>query len=675
MNHKHNLHKDTSHKYKPSHKHETHGGHGHHDHAAMIAEYWKRFIVSTILTIPILILSPSLQEILGYTIVFPGRNILLWIMSSIVYIYGGKPFIAGLIREVKNRLPGMMTLIGVAITTAYIYSSLVVFLIPGKTFFWELATLIDVMLIGHWIEMKSILGASKAVEKLVKAMPSKAHLIRGDGSIVDVHVSEVNRGDRILVKPGEKIPVDGVVVNGSSTVDESLVTGESKPVYKNIGSKVIAGTVNLDGSLIVEATAVGGETYLSQVIKLIQRIQTSKSRLQDLANRVAKWLTIIALTVGFVTFIIWLLYIGDLLFALERAVTVMVITCPHALGLAIPLVVSRSTAITASKGILIRNRSVFEYAHRVDTVVMDKTGTLTRGRPIVVKTMPISNDLDVEELVSLAASVEKHSSHPLANAIVGYAGKLSLKLRDVADFRNIPGVGVEGVVDGLKIVVASPRYVVENMGDEPVETRKYVEEGYTVVYVITGDNIAGAIILDDEIREESMEAIRELKRRGIDVVMLTGDAENVAKRVAKELGIDRYFAEVLPHQKAEIVYKLREEGRIVAMVGDGVNDAPALIEADVGIAIGAGTDIAIESADIILVKNDPRDVVEAIDISMRTYRKIKQNLLWAVDYNVFAIPAAAGILYFIGFLLPPALGALFMSASTVIVAINASTLK
>ncbi len=647
----------------------------HKDHGSMITDYKRRFVLSTILTIPIVLFSPSIQGFLGYTLDFPGRLYVLWAMSTIVYLIGGKPFLIGLFKELRNKIPGMMTLIGVAITVAYIYSSLATFIIAGKTFFWELATLIDVMLLGHWIEMKSVLGASRAVEKLVKALPDKAHLVKPDGSILEVHVSKINKGDKVLVKPGEKIPVDGIVVDGSSSVDESLVTGESKPVYKTIGSRVIAGTINLDGSLVVEAVAIGKETYLSKVVELIQRIQASKSKLQDLANRVAKWLTIISLSVGTLTFIIWFIYVGDPVFALERAVTVMVITCPHALGLAIPLVIARSTALTASKGILIRNRTVFEKTHKVDTVAMDKTGTLTKGKPRVVKVLSLKESIDEENILRYAASLEKHSSHPLAQAIVKQAEKQGIKLLRVDEFKNIPGKGVYGVINGKKVLVVSPRYILEKSIEQPVIMNKYIDEGYTITYVVVDDEIIGSIILDDEIREESREAIKELKNRGIRIVMLTGDSENVARRVAKELGIDEYYAEVLPHQKAEIIHKLREEGRIVAMVGDGINDAPALIEADVGIAIGAGTDIAIESADIILVKNDPRDVVEVIDISKKTYRKIKQNLIWAIGYNVFAIPAAAGALYFIGFLLPPAVGALLMTASTVIVAINATTLK
>lgn len=668
---------------KEHHKHVNHSGHAKasthtHTHSlgheAMIEDFKRRFVVSAILTIPILLLSPTIQNFLGFRLEFAGSTYLLWFLSSIVYVYGGKPFLVGLYREVKERLPGMMTLIGVAITTAYVYSSMTTFFIPGKTFFWELATLIDVMLLGHWIEMKSVMGASKALEKLVKALPSMAHLIK-DGEVVDVHVSSLRKGDKILVKPGEKIPVDGVVVEGSSSVDESIVTGESKPVYKTIGSKVIAGTVNLDGSLIVEAVSIGEETYLSQVIELIKRVQASKSRVQDIANRIAKWLTIIALSVGSVTFIVWLLFIGDPVFALERAVTVMVITCPHALGLAIPLVIARSTAITASNGILVRNREVFEKAFKVNAVVMDKTGTLTEGRPIVKNVVVFDESFSREEIVSLAASLEKYSEHPIAKAIVEYAVENSIGLSDPRDFKNIPGKGVEGVVDGRKVAVVNQYYVLEKGIELPSKAREYIGLGYTTVFIVIDNSVRGMIILDDKIRRESYEAVRKLKEMGIRVVMLTGDQKSVAERVSRELGIDEYYAEVLPHQKIEVVKKIKEKGYIVAMVGDGVNDAPALMEADVGIAIGAGTDIAIESADIVLVKNDPRDVVKVIDISRRTYKKIKQNLAWAIGYNVFAIPAAAGVFYNIGFLLPPALGALFMSVSTVIVAVNASLLK
>ncbi|WFO76324.1 cadmium-translocating P-type ATPase [Desulfurococcaceae archaeon MEX13E-LK6-19] len=641
-------------------------------HEGMAEEYKKRLIVSVALTIPIILLSPSIRSITGIGIIIPWQNTILWLLASIVYLYGGYPFLKGLVLELRNKMPGMMTLIGVAISVAYFYSSMVVFLIPGKMFFWELATLIDIMLLGHWIEMKVVAGASKALEKLVKALPTKAHLVRDDGSIVDVDVSTLKPGDKVIVKPGEKIPVDGVVVEGTTSVDESIVTGESLPVSKKPGDKVIAGTINLDGSIVVKAVSVGKETYLAQVVELVKKIQMSKSRVQDLANRAAKWLTIIALSSGFITFNAWLLMGYDLVFALERAVTVMVITCPHALGLAIPLVIARSTALSASNGILIRNRIAFEKTKSVNLVVFDKTGTLTHGILGVRDVIILDKNYDKEKLLYLAASVEQHSGHPIAKSIVEYAKNNGVKPGKVDGFKSYPGIGVEGRVDGTIVRVVGPSYI--KSAKIPVESIPNAGEG-TVVFVVVDNTVVGAITLSDIVKKESYEAISELKKMGIKTVMITGDNRAVAKKVAEELGIDEFYAEVLPHEKVEIVKRFKEKGYVVAMVGDGINDAPALMEADVGIAIGAGTDIAIESADIVLSRSDPRDVVKAIVLSKKTYRKIKENLLWATGYNAFAIPAAAGVFYGFGFLLPPALGALLMSLSTVIVAINASLLK
>ncbi len=661
------------------HKHGEHAGHreGQHDHSheAMIADYRRRFTVSVILTIPIILLSPSIQDFLGYRITLPGQSYILWFLSTVVYVYGGYPFIRGLVDEVRKRLPGMMTLIGVAISVAYFYSTAVTFFIRGVTFFWELATLIDVMLLGHWIEMKTIAGASRALELLAKAMPTTAHLLR-DGSVVDVPVSEIKPGDRILVRPGEKIPVDGVVVEGESSVDEALVTGESKPVTKRPGDKVIAATVNMEGSLVIEAEKTGSETYIAQVIELIKRIQESKSRAQDLANRAAKWLTIIALSGGALTVVAWVLLGKDLAFALERAVTVMVIACPHALGLAVPLVIARSTAIAAMNGLLIRNRIGFEKARELTAVIFDKTGTLTKGEFGVTDVVLLGDSVTEEELVSLAASLERHSEHPIAQGIVRYAESRGLALLNVEGFKALPGRGVEGLVNGRKVMVVSPGYLREN-GITVTDDRitRLAGQGKTLVYVLIDGRVAGAIALADIIREESREAIRRLKEMGIATVMLTGDNRRVAEWVARELGIDEVYAEVLPHEKVGVVRRVREKGHVVAMVGDGINDAPALVEADVGIAIGAGTDVAIESADIVLVKNDPREVPTVIDLARRTYRKIVQNLLWATGYNVVALPLAAGVLYKAGILLPPAVGALFMTISTVIVAINASLLR
>jgi len=651
------------------------GSHRKHSHEVMIADFKRRFIVSTILTIPVVLLSPSIQRFLGYELVFPGYIFALWFLSSIIYVYGGYPFLKGLVGEVRKKLPGMMTLIGVAISVAYFYSSAVVFIIPGETFFWELATLIDVMLLGHWIEMRTIAGASRALELLAKSMPTVAHLVK-EGGVVEVPVSEVKPGDKVLVRPGEKIPVDGVVVEGSSSVNEALVTGESKPVSKKPGDKVIAATMNLEGSLIIVAEKTGRDTYIAQVIELIRKIQESKSKAQDLANRAAKWLTIIALTGGSITLTVWSLVGAGFPFALERAVTVMVIACPHALGLAVPLVIARSTALAAMKGLLIRNRVGFEKAKDIGAVVFDKTGTLTKGEFGVSDTVVLSNDLAEEELVKLAASLEQHSEHPIARGIVDYASRNRIGLYGVEKFKALPGRGVEGVINGKKVMVVSSGYLRENnivLEDRRVD--ELAKQGKTVVYVLVDGKPAGVIALADMIREESREAIRRLKSMGLKTVMLTGDNRRVAEWVAKELGIDEFYAEVLPHEKVEVIRKVKAQGYVTAMVGDGINDAPALVEADVGIAIGAGTDVAVESADIVLVRSDPRDVPEIIGLARKTYRKIVENLLWATGYNAVTIPLAAGVLYNMGILLPPAIGALLMTISTVIVAINATLLK
>ena len=651
----------------------SHHHHGHEEahadhHRAMMEDYKRRFLVSLALTVPILLLSPEVKSLLGLEYSLPGEEYVLWALSTAVYAYGGKPFLAGMVDELRKRLPGMKTLVSVAITAAYLYSSSVVFLIPGRFFFWELATLIDVMLLGHWIEMRSVLGASRALEMLVEALPRTARLVR-DGEVVEVHVSELKPGDRVLVRPGDKVPVDGVVVEGSTSVDESLITGESRPVYKAPGSTVIAGTINLDGSVIVEVRSAGKDTYLSQVIELVKSIQASKSRAQDLANRAAKWLTLVALAGGGATFAFWRLVMGfDTVFALERMITVMVIACPHALGLSTPLVIARSTAISASKGILIRNRIAFENARLIDTVVFDKTGTLTKGRLSVSRVVAMEGS--PEEVLSLAAALEERSEHPIARAIVAYARERGVSIPRAEEFKAIPGVGVEGVVDGSRVrLVSLTRALEEGLipRDSPL-----AGEPATVVVLVVDSRPIGAILLSDSVRPESREAVETLKSMGIRSVMLTGDNRAVAESVARQLGIDEVIAEVLPHEKADAVRRLKSGGRRVAMVGDGVNDAPALMEADVGIAIGAGTDIAVESADIVLVKNDPRDVATLIELSRRTYSKMKQNLAWATGYNVAAIPAAAGALYWAGFLLPPAAAALLMSLSTVIVAINAS---
>jgi len=652
-----------------------HKEHVTHGHEAMVADFRRRFIVSSILTVPVVLLSPSIQRFIGFSIVFPGRDFLLWFLSSIIYVYGGYPFLKGLVGEVRRRIPGMMTLIGVAISVAYVYSSAVVFLIPGEMFFWELATLIDIMLLGHWIEMKTVAGASRALELLAKSIPSIAHVVR-NGEIVDVPVSEVKPGDKVLVKPGEKIPVDGVVVEGLSSVNEALVTGESKPVSKKPGDKVVAATINLEGSLVIVAEKTGKDTYIAQVIELVRRIQESKSKAQDLANRAAKWLTTVALSGGAITLAAWSVVGAGFAFALERAVTVMVITCPHALGLAVPLVIARSTALAAMKGLLIRNRVGFERVKDLGAVVFDKTGTLTKGEFGVTDIVVLSDSLSEEEVLKLAASLERHSEHPIARGIVEYAERRNVGFYDVEGFKALPGRGIRGVINGREVMVVSSGYLREK--GIRVEDRRVDEltrQGKTVVYVLLDGEPVGVVALADMVREESREAIRKLKAMGLKTIMLTGDNRRAAEWVAKELGIDEFYAEVLPHEKVEVIRKVKSERYVTAMVGDGINDAPALVEADVGIAIGAGTDVAVESADIVLIRNDPRNVPEIIGLARKTHRKIVENLIWATGYNTVAIPLAAGVLYSQGILLPPAIGALLMTVSTVIVAINASLLK
>lgn len=657
-------------------EHDMHRGPEHADHHAhMVADFKTRFWISLIITIPILSLSPVIQEWagLGDSIRFPGDLYVLFVLSSIVFFYGGYPFLKGIFNELKNAKPGMMTLIAIAITTAYLYSSAVVFGLSGMVFFWELATLIDIMLLGHWLEMKSIIGASKALEELARLMPSEAHKLMPDGSVRDVPLDELALGDRVIVKPGEKIPADGEVVDGETSVNESMLTGESKPIHKNAGYKVIGGSINGEGSITVEVKQMGNDSFLSQVIELVKEAQESKSKTQDLANRAALWLTIIALAGGAMTLFIWLVIMNkDFAFSLERTVTVMVITCPHALGLAVPLVVAVSTAISAKNGLLIRNRAAFERARNIQAIIFDKTGTLTEGRFGVTNTIIFDDSIREHELLKYAASVEVHSEHAIAKGIVSSCGETF----PIEGFRAITGKGAEGKVNGKHVEVVSPGYLREKnipINDEPIDGLS--SEGKTVVFVIMDGELRGAIALADIIRPESKKAISKLKDMGIRCMMLTGDNKQVAKWVSEEIGLDEYFAEVLPHEKAEKVKEVQSRGMVVAMTGDGVNDAPALAQADVGIAIGAGTDVAVETADIILVNSNPLDAVSVIVLARATYRKMVQNLAWATGYNTFAIPLAAGVLYKSGILLSPALGAMLMSLSTVIVAINARFLR
>jgi Cu2+-exporting ATPase len=642
-------------------------------HASMMEDFKRRFVVSLAITIPVLILSPHIQGFFGFELTFPGFELVLFVLSSLIYFYGGFPFLTGFISELRNRTPGMMTLIAVAITVAYIYSSAVVFGLEGEMFFWELVTLIDIMLLGHWLEMRSVMGASRALEELVRIMPSMAHLIKDD-EVVDVQVDELEVGDRVLVKPGEKVPVDGVVTKGETSVNEAMLTGESLPVTKTEGDKVIGGSINGEGSIDVEVRKTGKDTYLNQVIELVRSAQGSRSRTQDLANRAALVLTIIALSVGILTLSAWVYFGSPFVFALERAVTVMVITCPHALGLAIPLVVAVSTSLAANSGLLIRDRQAFERARDIQAIIFDKTGTLTEGKFGVTDIVTLA-DISQDEILKLTASLESNSGHPIAVGIVNSARVKGFESKSPENFNSLPGKGVEGFVEGRRLKVVSPGYLREkgiNVNNENIG--RVESQGKTVVFLLEDDRPLGALGLADIVRIESKEAIDRLKSMGIKCMMLTGDNEFVARWVAEELGLDEYFAGVLPHQKSEKVKEVQQK-YIVGMVGDGVNDAPALVQADVGIAIGAGTDVAIESADIVLVKNDPRNVADIAVLARKTYSKMFQNLLWATGYNAFAIPLAAGVLYTSGILLSPAAGAFLMSISTVIVAINAKTLR
>jgi Cu2+-exporting ATPase len=643
-------------------------------HAHMAEDFKKRFFISTAATIPILLLSPMLQKMFGMegALQFPGDMYVMAGMSTFVFFYGGWPFLKGLGNELKDRNPGMMTLIGLAISVAYVYSTAVVLGLRGRTFFWELATLVDIMLLGHWFEMKSVMGASRAVEELAELLPSEAHKRLPGGEIKDVAIAELGKGDEVLVKPGEKIPVDGNVIEGETSVDESMLTGETTPVAKKEGAEAVGGSVNGEGSIVVEVTKTGEESYLARVTAMVREAQQSRSRSQDLANRAARWLTFVALAAGAVTFIVWLGLMGrNLSFSMERMVTVMVITCPHALGLAVPLVVAISTALAAQNGFLIRDRAAFERARKLQAVVFDKTGTLTEGRFGVDEVRSLG-DMDKQTVHKLAAAVESRSEHPIARAIAEAAGDVP----SVSDFKAIPGKGAQGTVEGKQVQVISPGHAREIGLAFPEDSLGSLsEQGKTVVMAVVDDKLVGAIALSDVVRPESKETVKKLKDMGVRCMMITGDNRKVADRVARDIGLDEYFAEVLPDQKAEKIKEIRSDGLTVAMIGDGVNDAPALATADVGIAIGAGTAVAAETADIILVRNNPLDVVRVVELSKQTYRKMLQNLAWATGYNVFAIPLAAGALYAFEIVLSPAVGAVIMSVSTVIVAFNAKLLK
>ena len=648
----------------------SHSGHG--SHSSGIADFKKRFYVVLALTIPIMLLSEMIQHWLGIHFSFPGSKYVLFFLSSIVFFYGGWPFLKGLVGELRAKNPGMMTLVGFAISVAYIYSVATVLGLKGMDFFWELATLILIMLLGHWIEMKSVAGASRELELLVQLMPDDAHLVHGE-HILDVKTETLKGGDIILIKPGEKIAADGIITEGNSYLNESMLTGESKPVEKGEGDSVIAGSINGNGAIKVAVSHGTKDSYLSQVIKLVQDAQKSKSKTQLIADRAARWLTLIALAAGITTFLVWYLSGKDLAFSIERMVTVIVICCPHALGLAVPLVVAKSTALSAKHGLLIKNRTAFENARKITTLVFDKTGTLTIGKFEVSKIITTSEELSEKELLRYTAALEQNSEHPIASGIIQKANDLSIQITAAENFNAITGKGIEATFEGKDIKVVSPGYLSDKRIAIPDNFQADATE--TVVFVLVNSKLAGYISLSDQIRPESAEAIQTLHQINIKSVLLTGDNRKVAETVAGKLGMDSFFAEVLPHQKLDKIKELQDKGEFVAMTGDGVNDAPALAQADVGIAVGSGSDIAAETAGIILVNSNPRDVVSLIQFGKATYRKMIQNLIWATGYNIVALPLAAGVLYKLGILLSPAAGAVLMSVSTVVVAINASLLR
>jgi Cu2+-exporting ATPase len=659
-------------------QHDGHDGHGgmHEGHEQM---FRRRFFISTLLSIPVLLYSETLQAWLGFSVpAFPGSEWINPVFAVIVFAYGGVPFLQMAVPEVRDRSPGMMTLISMAISVAFVYSLASVVFPTQSAFFWELVTLIDVMLLGHWIEMRSVRRASSALDELAKLMPDTAERITDDGDTEEIPVSDLSEGDLVLVRPGASVPADGVVEEGDSDVNESMITGESKPVSKEPGDEVIGGTINGDGSLRVRVGATGEETTLAGIMRLVEEAQQSESRTQVLADRAAGWLFYVAVAAAGVTAIAWTVAVSFNATVIERVVTVLVIACPHALGLAIPLVVAINTSLAARNGMLVRDRIAMEEARNLDAIIFDKTGTLTEGEHGVVD-MATVDGVDDDEALALAAAVESDSEHMIARAIREAAAERDLSLPDAADFEAIKGRGVRASVDGNEVYVGGPNLLTQLDSDVPDHLQRFADQAgqnaQTVVYLVREGELITAFAMADVIREESYRVVDALHDLGIEVAMLTGDSQDVADAVADELGIDTVFAEVLPEDKDKKVQELQDQGKFVGMVGDGVNDAPALTRADVGIAIGSGTDVAVQSADVILVQNNPMDVVRLVTLSKASYRKMQENIVWAAGYNVFAIPLAAGVLAPIGILLSPAIGALLMSLSTVIVAVNAQLLR
>lgn len=656
------------------------GHSGHNNHAAHSVDIFRtRFWICLALTVPALVWEPMLQKWFAYsTPSFPGSDLIPAFFGTIVFFYGGIVFLRAARDELADRKPGMMTLIALAVSVAFLYSAAVTFGFPGHALWWELATLVTIMLLGHWIEMRSVSQAQGALKELAKLLPDTAERLKDGNQTEEVYVDELRGGDLVLIRPGTSVPIDGVVESGESSLNEAMVTGESKPVRKKPGDKVVAGTVNGDGSLRVTVESVGEKTALAGIMKLVEQAQDSRSRAQTLADRAAFFLTIVAIVAGGTTFAAWLAFGASLDFSITRMVTVLVIACPHALGLAVPLVIAISTSVGARNGILVRDRRGLEEARKLDIVVFDKTGTLTRGEHRVLKIVP-ADQLDQQQALRLAAAVEHDSEHPIARALLESARDKELDIPDAEHFAAIPGHGVQATVEGRHFHVGGPnllrKFNIKPSGKLDAASNEFKRQGRAVVYLVEDKSILAVFAVADAVRSESKEAVQFLHADNIAVAMLTGDSKDVADAVAKELGIETVFAEVLPKDKVDKIKELQSQGNRVAMVGDGVNDAPALATADIGIAIGAGTDVAVEAGDIVLMRSDPRDVSRIVHLSRATNRKMVQNLWWAAGYNIAAIPLAAGVLAWAGFLLAPAAGAILMTASTVIVAVNAQLLR
>lgn len=677
-NHSHHHSHDVKNHGHHHHDHDDHSGHDHHH-----GDFKQKFFVSLIFGIPILFLAPMMGITLPFQFTFPGSGWVVLIFATILFIYGGQPFLSGAVAELKDRKPGMMTLVAMGISVAYVYSLFAFYMNHfGATdahtmdFFFELASLILIMLFGHWVEMKAVGNAGDALKKMAELLPNTAVLIDDAGNTREVELSEVNEGDTVQIKAGDNIPTDGKIISGKSSVDESLVTGESKKVEKALDDEVIGGTVNGSGTIIIEVTGTGKSSYLSQVMGLVSKAQSDKSRAELMSDKVAGYLFYFALSVGIVAFVVWLMIQGDVDFALQRLVTVLVIACPHALGLAIPLVTARSTSLGAKNGLIVKNRESLETAKHLDYIMMDKTGTLTEGNFAVNHVESFNDKYSDDEVLALMAAIEQSSSHPLAEGILDEAGFRKVDIPRAENVNNIPGVGLEALIDDKDMKITSVSYLKgKNIPYNKTQFAELAGQGNSVSFLVVDGENYGIVAQGDKIKESARGMINEIIERGIRPVMLTGDNRQVAEAVAEELGIEEVSAELMPEDKEEIIQDYQSQGKKVMMVGDGINDAPSLVRADIGVAIGAGTDVAVESGDIILVKSDPADIIHFLSLAENTVKKTVQNLWWGAGYNILAVPLAAGILAFMGLILSPAVGAILMSLSTIIVAINAMTLK